>query len=209
MNSADKELIIKRYRERLARYGQGIKALASGNRERQLVRFQVLSEVGDLNHHSVLDLGCGFGDFYQYLKDKGINVKYTGYDICPELIQACEAKHPDGHFEVKDIQVDPVKEKFDYVISSQTFNNQLTNEDNETLIRDIINRAYELSNIGVAIDMISSHVDFREEHLHYYNPEDIFRYCKTITKRVALRHDYPLFEFTMYLYQDFESWTSG
>lgn len=209
MNSIDKELIIQRYRERLAKYGQDIRTLASGNRERQLIRFQVLSEVGDLHNHSVLDLGCGFGDFYQYLKEKGTIVEYTGYDICPDLIKICKAKYPDAHFEAKDIQVDPVKQKFDYVVSSQTFNNKLMNEDNETLIRDILKRAYELSSIGVAIDMMSNYVNFKEEHLHYYSPEDIFRFCKTITKRVALRHDYPLFEFIIYMYKDFKGWATG
>ncbi|MFC1874502.1 class I SAM-dependent methyltransferase [Chloroflexota bacterium] len=209
MNSLDKELIIKRYRERLAKHGQDVKALASGNIERQLVRFQVLSEVGDLNNHSVLDIGCGFADFYLYLKEKGVKVDYTGIDICPDFIEICQARFPEAQFEVKDIQTAPGKRKFDYVISSQTFNNHLTNEDNETMIRDIIKRAYELSNIGVAIDMISNYVDFKEEHLYYYSPEDIFRYCKAITKRVTLRHDYPLFEFTIYLYQDFKGWVPG
>ena len=209
MNKLDMELIIKRYRERLGKYGQDVKALASGNRERQLIRFEVLSRVGDLNNHSVLDLGCGFADFYAYLKEKGLKPDYTGYDICPDLIKICKTRFPEAKFKTIDIQETPVKKKFDYVVSSQTFNNKLTKEDNETLIRDIIKRAYELSNIGIAIDMLSNYVDFREEHLHYYSPEDIFRFCKTITKRVALIHDYPLFEFTVYLYKDFKGWASG
>jgi len=208
MNKTDKGLIIKRYRERLAEYGEDIRALASGNKEGQLIRFQVLSEVGDLNNHSVLDLGCGFGDFYQYLKERGIRVNYAGYDICPDFIEICKTRFPDAQFEVKDIQTERVEQKFDYIVSSQTFNNKLVNEDNETLIRDIIKGAYELSNTGVALDMLSTYVDFREEHLYYYNPEEIFKFCKTITKRVTLRHDYPLFEFTVYLYKDFEGWVS-
>ena len=37
MNRIDKELIIKRYRERLAKYGQSMGTLASGSKERQLI----------------------------------------------------------------------------------------------------------------------------------------------------------------------------
>lgn len=208
MNKTDKDLIIERYRERLARYGEDIKTLASGVKERQLMRFKVLCEIGDLNNHSILDVGCGFADFYQYLQERGLKVDYTGYDICPDFIEICGKKFPEARFEVKDIQVDPVDQKFDYVILSQTFNNRLVEEDNETLIKDVIRKAYDLSSVGVAIDMLSTYVEFKEEHLYYYNPEEIFRFCKTITKRVALRHDYPLFEFTMYLYKDFEGWAS-
>lgn len=209
MNKTDKGLIIRRYQERLAKHGEDIKTLASGNRERQAIRLKVLSEVGDLNNCSLLDVGCGFGDFYRFLKEAGIKVNYTGYDICPDFIEISKQKFPEAQFEVKDIQTDTIRQKFDYVVSSQTFNNRLVKENNETVMKDIIRKAYELSNIGVAIDMLSTYVDFREEHLYYYNPEKIFRFCKSITKRVLLRHDYPLFEFTVYLYKDFEGWPSA
>ena len=54
--------------------------------------------------------------------------------------------------------------------------------------------------------MMTAYVDFREDRLFYYSPEEIFRFSKTLTKRVLLRHDYPLFEFTVYLYKDFAGW---
>ena len=206
MKEDDKDIIVQRYQNRLNKYGQDIKALASGVKERQRIRFNVLSEVGELNNCSVLDVGCGFADFFQYLIDEGIDVDYTGYDICPDFIEVCKNRYPDADFEVKDIQTDTIQHKFDYVISSQTFNNRLMYDDNESLIKDVIKRAFEISNIGIAIDMLTTYVDFREEHLYYYNPEMIFKFCKSITKRVALRHDYPLFEFAIYMYKDFESW---
>ena len=76
-------------------------------------------------------------------------------------------------------------------------------------MEDIIKKSYELCNKAVAIDMLTSYVDFKEEHLHYYEPEEIFSFCKTITKRVTLRHDYPLFEFMICLYKDFSGWKNS
>lgn len=206
MNEYDKQLIVKRYMDRLKKYGVDIKTLASGNIERQLIRFEVFSKIGDLTGHSILDVGCGFADFYQYLKHQGIKVYYTGIDICPAFIDICKERFPEASFEVKDIQKDDIGRKFDYVISSQTFNNKLQNDDNEVSIRDVIRKSYEICNIAVAIDMLTNHVDFREENLYYYSPEEIFRFCKTLTKRVLLRHDYPLFEFMVCLYKDFQGW---
>ncbi|HYR59260.1 MAG TPA: hypothetical protein VEO95_11540, partial [Chthoniobacteraceae bacterium] len=67
MNEADKAEITSRYRERLKQHGAGIQALASGTPERQQTRFGVLAGIGDLDGASVLDVGCGFADFNQYL----------------------------------------------------------------------------------------------------------------------------------------------
>ena len=166
----------------------------------------MLAGVGDLNGARVLDLGCGLGDFYQFLIQRGIRPHYTGYDITPEFIEHAQARFPEAHFEVRDVQTEGIPEKFDYVVSSQTFNNRLAHEDNMKVMQDVLRIGYQASDKGMAIDMFTSYVDFREERLFYYSPEEIFRFSKTLTKRVLLRHDYPLFEFTVYLYRDFAGW---
>lgn len=207
MNEEDKKMIVERYQARLKTYGKSIKTLASGDRRKQKIRFDVLFELGDMNHSSILDVGCGFGDFCAYLKKRGVKgFEYTGYDIVPEFIELASRMYPDANFKVRDIQKDPPKRKFDYIISSQTFNNKLVNEDNEDVIKEIISICYNLCRVGTAIDMLTDYVDFKEDHLYYYNPEKIFRFCKSLTKRVTLRHDYPLYEFTVYLYKNFEGW---
>ena len=206
MNEVDKAEIAARYRERLKQHGPGMHALATGTPERQQTRFGVLAGIGDLQGASVLDLGCGYGDFYQYLLSQGIRTRYTGYDITPEFIELAAQRFPESHFEVRDVQVDGIPGKFDYVVCSQTFNNRLAHEDNLKLMQDILRIGYEACEQGFAIDMFTSYVDFREDRLFYYSPEEIFRFCKTLTKRVLLRHDYPLFEFTVYLYKDFAGW---
>jgi SAM-dependent methyltransferase len=206
MNDFDKELIIQRYADRFKQYGVDIKTLASGNRERQLLRFKIFSEIGKIDGHSVLDLGCGFGDFYQYLKDQGIQVDYTGIDICPPFIEACRQRFPEAHFKVADIQKDDLGRRFDYIVCSQVYNNKLQKENNEEVMRDVIRKGFALCDIAFAVDMITKYVDYQEEKLHYYSPEEIFAFCKGLTKRVMLRHDYPLFEFMVCLYRDFQGW---
>lgn len=206
MNEKDKQLTIVRYRERLNQYGPTLQALASGNAERQSLRFNTLIREWDLNGASILDLGCGFGDFYGHLLKLGIKVQYTGYDICPEVIQVAASRYPDVHLEVRDIQEDGIPQEFDYVVSSQMLNYKLQYEDNFELAKDMIRRCFAISKKGMVFDFLSSYVNYREDHLYYYSPEEMFRYCKTLTKRVTLRHDYPLFEFAVYIYPDFQGW---
>ena len=121
MNDADKRKIIDRYNQRFAEFGADIRTLASGTEERRQLRFGVLAEIGLTPGCSVLDLGCGFGDFYGHLSRRGLDCEYTGYDINPTLIEAARCKFPDGRFEVKDIQAEPFP-AFDFVVSSSAFN---------------------------------------------------------------------------------------
>jgi len=206
MDEKDKQLINERYNQRFDNYGVDIKTLASGNIKRQKIRYNVITQVGITNNSTVLDIGCGFADYYDYLKQKGIHIKYTGYDINSNFIKICKERYPEASFETTDIQNITQTNKHDYVISSQVFNNKLVKGDNEEIIRNVIKKSYEICNKGVAIDMLTKYVDFMEDGLYYYSPEEIFKFCKTLTKRVLLRHDYPLYEFMVYLYKDFKGW---
>jgi SAM-dependent methyltransferase len=206
MTTADKAQIVSRYRERLQTHGAGIQALASGTVERRDIRFSVLSGIGEFEETSVLDIGCGLADFYAYLVGLGVNVRYTGYDITPEFVELAARRFPEAHFEVRDVENEGIPDKFDYVVSSQTFNNRLAHDDNRRVMQTVLEIANEAANRGVAFDMLTDHVDFREDRLFYYSPEEMFRFAKTLTKRVQLRHDYPLYEFALYLYPDFAGW---
>lgn len=201
----DKQRVIERYNQRLEKYGPSFEVLASGTEERRLIHYEVLSEIGDLNGKSVLDLGCGFGDFLGFLQDKGVNVDYTGYDINPNLIKYAKEKYPMGKFFVVDIQKEDFPD-FDYIISNEAFNLTLMDVDNYDYIKEILEICYSHSRIGVAIEFLSSYVDFESKEGFHYQPEKVFSISKGITKRVSLRHDYPLFDFIIYLYKDFKGW---
>lgn len=206
MNEKDKELINKRYDLRIKKFGENITGLRSGTEERRDIRFEILSSIGDLNNKSILDLGCGFADFYKWLKSKNIFVNYTGIDINPKLIEVASKIHPEANFINKDIQKDGIEDCYDFIVCSQTFNNKLIKEDNLELIKSVIEICFDSCKEGLAIDMLSNYVDFKENHLYYYKPEKVFSFCKTLTKRINLRHDYPCYEFCIYLYKDFHGW---
>jgi SAM-dependent methyltransferase len=205
MDPKDRDRINRRYDERLDLYGADIRALASGTEERRRIRFDVLRDVGLFSGCSVLDLGCGFGDFRTYLAELDIAVDYTGYDINPRLITIAREKHPGMRLEVRDIQTETFPE-FDFIVSTGSFNVPLTGQDNYEFIADLLAICFAHARRGVAIDFMSSYVDFRTREAFHYEPERLFALAKKITKRVCLRHDYPLFEFCLYLYPDFQGW---
>jgi len=208
MDENDKRLIQERYKDRLLQYGPGIKALASGTEARRIIRFDILTEIGIREGSSILDVGCGLADYYAHLSKKGINVQYTGIDIVPELITSARAEYPNLDLHVRDLQESPFPElSYDYVVCSQVFNLRLAEGRNDTLVRDMLRIMSRTARCGIAVDFLTSYVDFEQEHLYYHRPEELFSYAKQLTRRVTLRHDYPLFEFCLYLYPSFEGWS--
>lgn len=208
MNESDKARIIERYDERLKTYGATIEALASGSDDRRKMRFNVLREIGIRDGDSVLDLGCGFGDLFAYFKESGLNIQYTGIDINPTIIENAKVRFPEGDFRVIDIQEASIG-RFDFVVSTSSFNLKLLNENNYAFLENLLSKCYSTATKGVAIDFLSSYVDFQgnPEQAFYYSPEKVFSIAKSITKRVCIRHDYPLFEFCVYMYPDFQGWS--
>jgi SAM-dependent methyltransferase len=206
MKEIDKRTIIERYNKRLEKFGASIDALASGTEERRRVRFTVLSQIGVSPGDSILDLGCGLGDLWLFFNEKGTDVNYSGIDINPQLIMEARKRYPGVSFDVKDIQTDKLS-KVDYVLSTSCFNLTLSRQNNYEFASDILQKSFSLAQKGVAIDFLSDYVDFRGvKEAFYYSPEKMFNIAKKITKRVCIRHDYPLFEFCLYLYPDFTGW---
>ncbi len=72
----------------------------------------------------ILDLGCGNGRLYKFLKDQNLNVDYYGLDNAEKLISICKEKYPEvaDRFKVGEIFKLPYDEsQFDVVICIATF----------------------------------------------------------------------------------------
>jgi len=199
MMDNDKNKVIQRYNERLEKYGDDPKTLG-WFKGRQPLRFKILAEIGILDGSSVLDVGCGFGDLFNFLRNLGINVNYTGIDINPDIIKLAREKNPELRFEVLDFDKEEIDGKFDWVVSSGIFNYKLT--DNARFTRNMLEKMFLKAEKGIAADFMSTHVDYQEEETNYTDPEEIFKFCKGLSKRVVLRHDYLPFEFCIYVYKN-------
>src|SRR3989339_2012946 len=76
MNDKDKAVFIRRYRARYQQHGYSPVSLGWGKGGRQHLRFSVLAGIGIGKEDSVLDIGCGFGDLFGYLKSTGWKGRY-------------------------------------------------------------------------------------------------------------------------------------
>src|SRR5688572_14228264 len=147
---AYKRATVDWYQRRLAEHGQGIEALSSGNEARRAIRFEVLTAVGITPGSTVLDVGCGFADYYAWLKERGCEVRYTGVDIVPEFIERARQSHPGLDLQLRDLQQDPIAPaSYDYAVSSQTFNLRFGADSNLPLVTAMMKQMFSAARKGV------------------------------------------------------------
>ena len=118
--------IIKNYQTLLKNYGMDSRAVQYRDKESHWIRFKMLASVSPYMS-SVLDIGCGFADFYHFLRSRGFNGQYLGIDIVPEFVSLAKESIkgcPNAEVRLLDINSEPLPVGSDYVFASAIFNNQ-------------------------------------------------------------------------------------
>jgi RimJ/RimL family protein N-acetyltransferase len=177
-------------------HGLSVKSLNWGSAESQAIRFKILSELCDLKSKSLLDIGCGTGDFFRWLNDRHIYVKYTGIDLSQDMIAIASKRFTEARFFVGDISSCELEESYDVIVESGIFTFST-----QQIFFDTLQRAFEKCRIGVAFNALSSWSPQQDEGECYLDPAAVLDYCKSLTRRVTLRHDYHPRDFTIYLYK--------
>jgi ubiquinone/menaquinone biosynthesis C-methylase UbiE len=193
--------VVRTYERRLAEHGFDVAALKSGGLGKQFVRHTTHARIFDLNGRRIVDIGCGIGMFYRFLKNSNVNIEdYIGVDIVEPFLEYNRQTYPEAKFVNLDIFRDPIESlQSDVVFMSQIFNARYETSDNEAIARAAVERFFTVAREGVVIDFMSSYVDYREAQHHYFEPDTMLRFAKGLTPYVALHHDYLPFEFTLVL----------
>jgi len=203
MKGADAQ-IVDSYRRLFAAHGYAPKSLG-WDKGKQFLRFHQLTSSWDLAGRSVLDVGCGFGDFVGYLRAMNIeDCAYVGIDLVDEFIAEGERRFgsPSATFLQTSLEDFVPPSPFDYVIASGTFNLKLEGVDGYEEIRRSLARMFTLSKVAVSADFISDKVDYAYEHNFISAPETILKMAYELSRNVVLRNDYFPFEFCVTIYKD-------
>ncbi|WGR92936.1 class I SAM-dependent methyltransferase [Bradyrhizobium sp. ISRA443] len=173
----------------------------NGPESHQLRHRQFLRLLADIPDASIIDLGCGFGDFLSFLRRAGFRGPFTGYDVAPEMIEKARELHSDHGGQSWHVGATP-EGVFDFAIASGIFNVKGNTPDEDWA--DYINRTLDVlaqaSRIGFGFNILSlsSDPERRRPHLYYANPAGMLDHCLSRYGRsVALLQDYGLYEFTV------------
>ncbi len=210
----DKNELIKKYTDfyepKLLNFGANPKGVDMTSIESQEIRYKELIKIFESEKNvsekiSVLDFGCGYGEFFEFLKQQTLNFSYTGYDILPLMIDLAKTKHFDS--QAKFTNLLPENQSFDYVIANGIFTLKFEAEEQKWKkhVFEILENMNHISRKGFAFTSLTSYSDkhLMKDYLYYANPLELFDYCKThFSKYVSLLHDYPKYEFTILVRKD-------
>ncbi|QUC64452.1 class I SAM-dependent methyltransferase [Nitrosopumilus sp. K4] len=191
--------ILDYYQQLFDEYGVSPQSLGWGpNKGKQSIRFKILCQIGELSNTSILDVGCGFGDLFGYLRYQKIKVNYHGIDINKNLVNVGKIIYPSSSLECRDFEKKKFKKKFDWVLASGITSHGSTYPHLTSIMKEM----FRICKKGFSINFVSDNVDYRTKDLFYSSSEKIISITKSISNRFILRHDYMPFEFTLYVYKN-------
>ena len=175
--------------------------------EDQIGRFALLAKMlsGPFppENSYILDVGCGQGDLYGFLRNRGIKNNYIGIDVSSEMIGYAKKKYPDGDFILEDFSTyDFENLKFGYVMCNGMFSVKINNQ--LDVVKNCIYKMYDLSENALSINFLSDEAPDEqkfEEYYFYYSPIDILKCCFELTTDVKLDHSYCDHEFMITIYK--------
>lgn len=169
------------YNPAIKKYGISAKGVRWSSKYSQYKRFEVLTNFieNEIRESSIVDAGCGFAEYYNYLFDNNLKPKsYIGIDCEEEMITLASKRFLNTSFYIKDIIKDELVFA-DYYICSGAMNILKKDE-----IFIFIKKCFEASNMGFIFNFL------KNDPLTNVNFLDILHYSKSLSKRVEIKEDY-------------------
>lgn len=204
---------IERYSHRYIDFGRDIKTLGWGSVDQQEYRFDRTVESADFSNKSILDIGCGFGDYKTFLQSKSIGFSsYTGCDINPDLINEAKKQHSDREdffvFDLSKDNADAYANQYDIGVMLGLLNFNLHSPETNLLYSELmIKNAFNLVKEVLVVDFLSNKISSsypKEDFVFYHDPGTIVDFALSLSDNVVLKHDYvpiPQKEFMIYIYK--------
>jgi len=200
--------IVAHYEECLARYGDTHLGVDWPRAEHVDIRYRVMLEVirDTLSKVSLLDFGCGASHLYEYIQRNQLTyIEYTGLDISEKFIALCREKFPSVRYYCMDIltEGDSLPD-FDYVVMNGVFTEKRSLSYSEMLdyFFQVLRKVYEKTRIGLAFNVMSSHVDWERDDLFHLPLDTMAAFVtKELSRDFIVRNDYGLYEYTTYIYR--------
>lgn len=166
------------------------------SRESQVIRFDVLAANVDLAGKSLLDVGCGLGDLWAFLKARDIPMAYTGVDLAEKMAAAARDRHTDADFQCGDVFAGGMFEpgSFDVVFGSGVFNLDLGN--NAEFLPGAIARLLELAGECLVFNLLHKRAAGGGPYF-YFDPKQVRPMLAALPCRTRIISDYLPNDFTV------------
>lgn len=167
----------------------------------QRARFEVLATHVDLADRSLLDIGCGLGDLYEFLQRREIPVRYTGVDLVEPMVAEARRRHPSVRFLCADVFAESLDGQqlpagaFDVTFCSGALNLDLGN--NKAFLASAVARMVELAGATAAFNLLHTRTRDQESPYFYYDPDAVRKVLAGLDCDVRILDDYLHNDFTV------------
>jgi SAM-dependent methyltransferase len=202
--------LVTHYESCFQKHGVSARGLDWPNPEDLETRFWVLTESFQQLKKPLrlLDLGCGPGLYYEFLKNHnflGDQLSYTGIDLAPEMIASAKARYPEADFRVHDIIRNPLPENsFDFAVLNGvlTIKNDLSYLEMRKFAEQILQCVFAICAEGIIFNAMSTYVEWCRLDLFHWDFDDLIPFIRSkLSPHFAYRMDYGLYEFMMSAYK--------
>ncbi len=180
------------YQSALKKYGVSAEGVNWNSKYSQIKRFEIIYTLiqKEPSKTTIVDAGCGFGDFYLYVKEQEKNFGYIGIDIVLENI-AIAKERTNQKILHKDIITDSLP-RADFYIASGSMN--ILNRFETWLF---IRRCFDYSKKGFIFNLLKG----REQKgsFNYFLPKEIKKFAKNLPCEIKIIEGYLENDFTVYL----------
>lgn len=190
------------FSEKLKAYGPTPKGVDWNSEHSQILRFQEFAKLLPVkgSKFTLCDFGCGYGAFFDYIKDKYPELVYTGYDINDDMISSAKeiykASQLSPNWKTSLVQ----GQQFEYTIACGVLNLKLNASASEWIeqVKSTLQDINAITSNTFAFNILTSYSDEekKKDYLYYADPCFWFDYCiNNFSKNVSLIHDYRAYEF--------------
>ncbi len=175
------ELTVNAYKKQITKHGFSSKGVFWQNNQTQNARFDALLKgivKSDINGNiSITDYGCGYGEFYNYIKNKSFmsSSSFIGYDIVETFILEAKKNFP----EAKWICSDEMLLETDYIFISGTLNMAFNYsiDEWENFLKKQLEICFNKTKKVLGFNLLYSSKRKIENGLYYTEIQKIFEFC--------------------------------
>ena len=172
------------YSNRLMKYGKSPQGLFWKNSFTQIHRFELivtaLNKYSNLKKFTICDIGCGYGKFFEFLRDKLKNstFQYQGCDLNNKLIDYCTKNYSDKNCNF--YKKSSPKSIVDFSVMSGTFNLSVTDDIKiwEKYILKNLASIWKQTNKIMAFNLLNQNERMIKQGLYYTNKSWIKDICE-------------------------------
>ena len=200
------EPVLKNFNARLTQFGSDPRSAFWRNAEWQRRRYNILSGLFSEDDRqgglTITDFGCGYGAFFDYLKDRPVmdGSRYTGIDMSAAMIQQAQTTIEDTRATFQRHLI--ATEAADYTFVCGTYNMNMGADEDEwaDYVKASLAQLWSKTNKALGFNMLRSDAPEKYQSLYYADGEEFLDFCRNnLSPDVNYSNDNPLPDWTIFI----------